>query len=167
MKKILFVVAVIFSVVCMSDAYAQSLNIAADLVIVDKSERRMRLMQEGRILREYRVALGKNPLGHKQQRGDSRTPEGAYEIAWRNPNSNFYKALNISYPDAEDIALARQRGVSPGDLIMIHGITNGKTPEDVGHPEKDWTDGCIAVEDNEMDEIWQLVDDGTKIVILP
>lgn len=141
----------------------------ADQVVVEKAARRMKLMSRGEVFREYRVALGDNPIGHKQREGDERTPEGDYLLDWRNPHSNYYKAIHISYPNAEDRFLARSNGHSPGGMIMIHGLPN-HIVSDVVRQEylgRDWTDGCIALTNQEMDEVWNLVPDGTPIRILP
>jgi len=144
-------------------------QLAADRVEVRKSERKLTLIQNGKAVREYRVALGKNPYGHKEREGDNRTPEGDYVLNWRNPNSNFHKSINISYPDEVDRWLAQARGVSPGGLIMIHGLPNYiRSPAVMREYQgRDWTNGCIAVENHEMDEIWAAVKDGTPIRILP
>jgi murein L,D-transpeptidase YafK len=140
-----------------------------DKVLVRKGERTLQLLQGGTVYREYKVALGDAPVGHKFQEGDERTPEGDYVLNWRNPNSNYHKAIHISYPNARDKAFARAMGVSPGGLIMIHGRPNWLTSEKVAreYDNRDWTDGCIAVKNHEMDEIWRLVRDGTPIRILP
>ncbi len=144
--------------------YAQEL---ADLIVVIKSKRVMFLMKEGKILKAYRVALGKNPIGAKSVQGDGKTPEGRYYIVGRNPNSGFYKSLKISYPSEKDIEKANRLGVNPGGGIMIHGLS--KNIEYLGkyHILDDWTEGCIAVTNEEMDEIWMLVAEGTPIEILP
>jgi murein L,D-transpeptidase YafK len=139
----------------------------ADLVVVHKSRRTLQLMREGRVLKTFRIALGPDPAGPKRQAGDGRTPEGVYVLDWRNPNSNFHRAIHISYPRKDDETHAARWGVSPGGLIMVHGLPNGVTPDRMGHPFVDWTDGCIAVTNQEMDEIWSLVDDGTTIIIYP
>jgi len=131
----------------------------ADQIVVNKSRREMLLLRGNVILRQYRVALGRDPIGHKQQEGDGRTPEGRYVIDRRNPKSRYYLALHISYPNADDVERAQAAGVPPGSDIMIHGLKDGERRED------DWTQGCIAVTDEEMDEIWGLVPDGTPIVI--
>ena len=136
-----------------------------DLIKVDKSERRLELWRDGRKVREYAIALGASPLGHKTQEGDERTPVGDYAIDWRNPNSSYHLSLHISYPNADDVAEARRRGVSPGGDIMVHGLPNGPVAAFVAHPETDWTDGCIAVTDAEIREIWALAPDGTPIRI--
>ncbi len=140
-----------------------------DQVVVEKSARRLRLMADGQVLREYRVALGDNPRGHKEREGDERTPEGDYILDWRNPRSNYYKAIHISYPNERDALFARFMGHSPGGMIMIHGLPNHIVSEAVRreYQGRDWTDGCIAVTNQEMDEIWSLVRDGTPIRILP
>ncbi|MEY6431959.1 L,D-transpeptidase family protein [Thioalkalicoccus limnaeus] len=141
----------------------------ADKVIVEKSARRLRLMNNGDAFREYRVSLGGNPIGHKVREGDQRTPEGDYLLNWRNPNSRFHKSIHISYPNQQDIQFARYLGHNPGGLIMIHGLPNHIVSEQVRREYigRDWTDGCIAVTNEEMDEIWNLVRDGTPIRILP
>jgi len=119
----------------------------------------MLLLRGQSVLRSYRVALGRQPAGHKQREGDGRTPEGRYVIDRRNPRSRYHLALHISYPNAEDIARARAAGVEPGGDIMIHGLKDGE------RREGDWTQGCIAVTNDEMDEIWSLVSEGTEILI--
>jgi len=139
----------------------------ADKVIVLKAERRMVLFRDRRVLRAYRIALGFTPLEHKTRAGDGRTPEGRYVLDWRNPKSRFYRALHVSYPNAEDRRRAHSRGVDPGGGIMIHGLPGKLAEIDRDHAKSDWTDGCVAVTNHEMDEIWELVDDGTPIEIRP
>ena len=119
--------------------------------------------------RTYRVSLGTNPEGHKERQGDNRTPEGRYTIDWRNPRSNFYKALHISYPNFNDRISAQRRGWHPGGAIMIHGEPNGARLAHLRDAVRgeDWTQGCIAVSNLAVDEIWQYVTDGTPIEILP
>lgn len=137
-------------------------------IIVYKSERLMILFdKDGKLLRSYAISLGDNPVGHKQQEGDERTPEGLYYIDARNPDSAFHLSLKISYPNEDDIARARAKGVDPGSMIMIHGLKNGKGWMKAKYQGKDWTDGCIAVTNREIEEIWRLVDDGTPILIKP
>jgi murein L,D-transpeptidase YafK len=138
-----------------------------DEIIVFKSKRIMELRRQGEIVRRYRVALGRNPIGHKLYQGDNRTPEGKYRIDMRNANSQYYKSIRVSYPDSTDSDVALTVGVHPGDWIMIHGIKNAHTPKQLGHPYRDWTNGCIAVTNQEMDEIWNTVDLGTPITIFP
>ncbi|KAA6186866.1 L,D-transpeptidase family protein [Thiohalocapsa marina] len=140
-----------------------------DSVVVRKAERRLELIEDGQVRREYRIALGDQPVGHKMQEGDERTPEGEYVLDWRNPRSSYYKSIHVSYPNARDRAAARAMGVDPGGMIMIHGRPNWLTSARVAreYDDRDWTDGCIAVTNDEMDEIWRLVKDGTPIRILP
>ncbi len=138
-----------------------------DLVRVDKSERRMELLLEGQVVRSYAIALGANPLGHKQQQGDERTPEGRYVLDWQNPNSCCFRSLHISYPNAADKAAASALGVDPGGMIMIHGQVNGYGWWSWLVQRFDWTDGCIAVADEDMREIWDMVPVGTPIEINP
>ncbi len=142
-------------------------RLKADRLVILKSERQLVLMRGDRVVRVYRVALGRYPKGHKVREGDARTPEGSYTINYKLANSNFYKAIQISYPNHRDIARAGALGVSPGGKIMIHGMPNRMSEERVGHPVIDWTQGCIAVTNREMDEIWRMVDTGTPIEIHP
>ncbi|HNE02778.1 MAG TPA: L,D-transpeptidase family protein [Plasticicumulans sp.] len=140
---------------------------SADRILIEKAARRLTLYSGERTLRSYRVSLGFAPVGPKRQEGDGKTPEGHYRIDWRNPDSRFHRSLHVSYPDAGDVARAAARGVSPGGLIMIHGLPNGFGALGDWHRTRDWTDGCIAVTNDEMDEIWALVADGTPIEIRP
>jgi len=132
-----------------------------------KSDRRLQLLFEGRVVRAYRIALGARPEGHKEREGDERTPEGRYTIDARNPASDFFLSLHVSYPNAEDRARARARGVSPGGDIMIHGLPNHWGWIGPLHRLFDWTDGCMAVTNGEMQEIWDSVPVGTPIEIRP
>jgi murein L,D-transpeptidase YafK len=139
----------------------------ADLVEIFKRDRRLELKRSGQLVRSYRVALGFAPQRHKVREGDGRTPEGAYLIDARNPQSAFHLSLRISYPDAKDKAHAETLGVPPGSDIYIHGQPNGWRKFFVGHPRKDWTTGCIAMTDAEMRELWSLVPTGARVVIHP
>ena len=140
----------------------------ADRVVVEKANRSMRLMQNGKVLKSYRVALGQDPQGHKAQQGDSRTPEGVYTVDFRRPQSRFNLALHVSYPSPADRQYAASRGVDPGGEIYIHGQpTGGVNPDRLAQTGPDWTDGCIAVTNDEMREIWALVKDGTTVEIRP
>ena len=127
------------------------------------------LMSGDRVLKVYRVALGRYPQGHKKRQGDAKTPEGTYTVDYRldTGESNFYRALHISYPNHQDRARAEQLGVDPGGQIMIHGLPLNWTARQLDHPRLDWTQGCIAVTNREIDEIWQMVSDGTEIEIHP
>ena len=138
-------------------------DLQADLVEVFKSDRRLELKRSGQVIRSYPVALGFRPIGHKEVEGDGRTPEGSYLIDARNSRSAFHLSLRVSYPDAEDQARAAAEGVSPGGDIYIHGQPNDSTDRKAG----DWTEGCVAVGDAEIREIWSLVPTGARIVIHP
>ena len=138
-----------------------------DRVVVVKSTRTLTLLANGRVIRSYKVALGGAPLGAKQQQGDHKTPEGFYVLDRRNPKSRFYKSIHISYPNEQERQNAARLGVDPGGDIMVHGLPNGFGWLGVTHRAMDWTDGCIAVTDKEIDEIWDLVRDGTPIEIRP
>ncbi|MCR4264905.1 murein L,D-transpeptidase family protein [Nitratireductor sp. ZSWI3] len=138
----------------------------ADHIVVSKADKAMYLFRDDRILRRYRISMGSNwKDGHKQREGDERTPEGAYVIDWRNPNSMAHLSLHISYPNAADQEAARRQGYHPGGNIMIHGLPNGWGALGAIHHLLDWTDGCIAVSNAEMREIWSLVPNGTPIEI--
>lgn len=139
----------------------------ANRVVVLKGERRLILLRDATVLRSYRVALGRNPQGTKVEEGDGRTPEGRYVLDWRNPHSRFHRSIHISYPGPEDWARASRRGLSPGGDIMIHGLPDRLDALAAEHTRWDWTEGCIAVSNAEMDEIWDLVADGTAIDIRP
>jgi murein L,D-transpeptidase YafK len=146
---------------------AADANPKADFVLVVKSEKRLYLMQNGDVIASFRVAFGQNPKGHKEQEGDERTPEGRYVLDAKNPHSAFYKSIHISYPDAEDRKRARKKGVSPGGDIMIHGQKNGYERWETFTQLVNWTDGCIALKNKEMDFVWNAVKVGTPIEIRP
>lgn len=139
----------------------------ADRVLVIKRERRLYLMRGDTVLKTYNVALGRYPKGHKLREGDARTPEGRYTLDFKLVESDFHRAIRISYPNVKDVQRAAARGVPPGGQIMIHGMPNGRVPRQVGHPSFDWTQGCIAVTNREIEEIWAAVEEGTPIEILP
>jgi murein L,D-transpeptidase YafK len=139
--------------------------VSADRIVVEKGARRLTIYREGAPLKVYRVALGRDPLGPKQVEGDGRTPEGLYTIDWRKLDSSYHRALHVSYPNQQDVARARQRGESPGGSIMIHGLPNGLGWIGTAHRATDWTDGCIAVTDDEIEELWAAIPDGTPIEI--
>ncbi|MCI0505734.1 MAG: L,D-transpeptidase family protein [Gammaproteobacteria bacterium] len=139
----------------------------ADTIVVYKSQRKLVIRRGGETLKEYSVALGGVPIGPKTQEGDEKTPEGSYKIDYRKPDSAFHLALHISYPDEQEKSEAAARGVSPGGLIMVHGIRNGFGFLGRLHRILDWTNGCIAVTNQEIDEIARVVSDETPIDILP
>ena len=146
---------------------ALSPDAKADLVVVQKSARRLELYRRGVLLKSYAVSLGRHPTGPMQQQGDGRTPEGEYRLDYRKADSSFHRALHISYPGPADIAVARALRVDPGGLVMVHGMKNGLGWIGRVHRAVDWTDGCVAVTNREMDELWRAVPDGTKIVLKP
>lgn len=139
----------------------------ADKVLVIKSESTLYLKKGGNTIKEYHVVFGADPKGHKQQEGDEKTPEGNYILDYKKPDSAFYKAIHISYPDAQDKHRAKSAGVDPGGLIMIHGQKNGFGWFSWITQRFNWTNGCIAVSNSDMDDIWSLVDSGTPIEIRP
>jgi len=138
-----------------------------DRVVVRKAERRLVLMHGGNIVRSYKVALGLNPQGQKERAGDFRTPEGSYHLDRRNPRSDFFLSIKVSYPNDQDIRRARARHWDTGGSIMIHGLPNTLKHEQEYYESHDWTDGCVAVSNADMVEIWMLVPDDVPIDILP
>ncbi|MCW5773727.1 MAG: L,D-transpeptidase family protein [Rhodospirillaceae bacterium] len=142
-------------------------SLHADRILVEKSKRLMHLMQNGKSIKTYYVALGQEPAGAKRRRGDQRTPEGVYTIDFRRPESRFNKALHISYPNARDRQQAALHGLDPGGEIYIHGEPHGGVNPVRLAEGPDWTDGCIAVSNTQIAEIWRLVRDGTTIEIRP
>ena len=161
-------VARLFSLILLfclfSNTYATEV---VDKVLVVKSENKLYLLSNGKKIKQYHVVFGANPVGHKQQQGDERTPEGKYILDYKKPDSSFYKAIHISYPNRQDKKIAKKKGVSPGGAIMIHGQKNGYEKWSWLAQRFNWTNGCIAVTNPEMDEIWHLVKVGTVIEILP
>lgn len=139
----------------------------ADHVVVYKGERRMVLMRGDSILRTYKVALGLNPVGHKERAGDFRTPEGRYYLTRRNPRSDFFLSILVSYPNDVDMKKAKRNGWDSGGSIMIHGLPNQLKHTPKYYESRDWTDGCIAVSNSDMLEIWLLTGSNTPIEILP
>lgn len=139
----------------------------ADKVLILKGARRLVLLREDLPIREYPIALGREPVGPKAQEGDGRTPEGQYVIDYRKPDSAFHRALHISYPTPEQQAAAAAVGIDPGGQIMIHGIRNGQGLMGRWHRMRDWTQGCIALTDAEIEQVWEAVPDGTPVEIRP
>jgi murein L,D-transpeptidase YafK len=140
---------------------------SVDRIVVRKAERRLDLMRRDQVIRSYKVALGLQPLGHKERSGDFRTPEGKYQLARRNPRSDYFLSIQISYPNDNDARNARSNGWEPGGSIMIHGLPNVLKRDPTYYQTRDWTDGCIAVSNSDMVEIWMLTHDNTPIEILP
>jgi murein L,D-transpeptidase YafK len=143
------------------------LGTTVDRIVVEKSAKKLSIFRDGHQIKSYRIALGRNPVGAKQQEGDMKTPEGVYKIDTRNAQSSFHLALHISYPSDEDNKRAAARGVSAGSDIMIHGIQNGRGWIGAFHRWKDWTAGCIALTDEEIEELWRVTPDETPIEIRP
>jgi murein L,D-transpeptidase YafK len=164
----LFIAFLVFGSDCIvSPGKIAASLIKADKVVLIKSRRILMLMRLGEIFRTYRVALGQKPKGQKMKAGDKKTPEGTYILDSRNPDSKFHLAIHISYPNKSDAQNARKLGVSPGGGVMIHGLPDDLRRIGKLHRLSDWTNGCIAVTNPEIEEIWRLVPDGTPIEIKP
>lgn len=147
-------------------AHSEALR-TADKVVVYKGERRMVLLRNGASIAVYRIALGLDPIGHKEREGDFRTPEGRYLLTRRNTTSDYFLSIQVDYPSKEDIARARRKGVPPGGAIMIHGLPNVPRHPPEYYKKRDWTDGCIAISNSDMVEFWMLTQTNTPIDILP
>lgn len=139
----------------------------ADKVVVRKGERKLYLMNNDAVIRTFKVALGLRPEGHKQFEGDFRTPEGAYRLTRRNPNSEYFLSIQVDYPNDQDVRRARSQGLRPGGAIMIHGQPNLPKKTRDYYTNVDWTEGCIAVSNSDMVEIWLMTPPDTPIEILP
>jgi murein L,D-transpeptidase YafK len=151
----------------MMAAASHAAPVRADRVLIQKSARQLSLLRNGKVLRAYRVSLGPNPTGAKDRAGDGRTPEGIYRIDSRNAYSKYHLSLHVSYPNSADRLRASRLHVSPGGEIMIHGTPNRWRGLAFAFANTDWTAGCIAVSDAEIEEIWKLVPDGTVVEIRP
>jgi murein L,D-transpeptidase YafK len=139
----------------------------ADKILVVKSERKLHLLKAGRVLRSFGISLGLVPLGPKQREGDFRTPEGVYRLGTRNSDSDYFLSIQVSYPNGDDQARARAQGVDPGGQIMIHGLPNQPKYDAHRYHGWDWTDGCIAVSNSDMVDIWLMTQESTPIEIRP
>lgn len=139
----------------------------ADKIVVEKENRKLHLMRNGDIFRTFEVALGVAPIGDKEREGDQRTPEGRYLLDDRNPDSDFFLSIHISYPSLAERAAARQKGLDPGGAIMIHGQPNEPTYSAAYYRQEDWTNGCIAVSNSDMIDIWLMTPNDIPIEILP
>lgn len=140
----------------------------ADAVLVKKSEKALYLLKDGKTLKRYHVVFGPRPKGPKLMEGDERTPEGDYTLDYKNTKSRFYKSIRVSYPNEFDIARAEKHNVDPGNNIMIHGTKNSWSAKTAAKAKNhNWTDGCIALSNSDMDEVWEAIDVGTPISILP
>jgi len=155
-----------YAPITLADEYEIS-GVEADYILVEKSEKRLTLFSDNNKIKSYKVALGKKPVGHKSMEGDRKTPEGIYYIDNRKSDSKFHRALHISYPNEIDTFFAEKLGVSPGGNIMIHGTGEDYAWMGKYHVVHNWTDGCIAVTNQEIEEIWKIVPDGAKIKIIP
>jgi murein L,D-transpeptidase YafK len=139
----------------------------ADRVVIEKDARRLHLMQNGKAFRTFKIALGIRPQGDKKQEGDFRTPEGKYMLDRRNPNSEYFLSIHVSYPNSTDRREAAELGVDPGGAIMIHGQPNVPTRSEAYYRTQDWTNGCIAVSNSDMIDIWLMTGENTPIEIRP
>jgi murein L,D-transpeptidase YafK len=139
----------------------------ADQVLIEKAARKLHLLQDGEIFRTFTIALGIVPVGDKKEEGDFKTPEGRYLLDRRNPNSDFFLSIRISYPDTADRREAAAAGVNPGGAIMIHGQPNAPTRSEAYYRTQDWTNGCVAVSNSDMIDIWLMTDENTPIEIRP
>jgi murein L,D-transpeptidase YafK len=148
-------------------AQAETTELKPDRIVVIKSERKLMLMNGDAVLRSMNISLGLMPRGPKQREGDFRTPEGRYFIEAKNAESDFFLSLKVSYPNATDLAAARSLGVDPGGQIMIHGLPNDPNYEDAAYAGLDWTDGCIAVTNSDMVDLWRLTSLAMPIEIRP
>ncbi len=162
-----FAIAICVILIASSMVHANDRLTPVNLIVVQKAKRILTLYKGNKLIKSYRIALGGTPEGHKEQEGDSRTPEGRYIIDAKNPNSSFHLSLHISYPRKEDIVSAKRRGVSPGGAIMIHGTPGTLATLNAAGFYPDWTAGCIAVTNADIEEIFARVKNGTPIVIKP
>ncbi|WP_394133200.1 murein L,D-transpeptidase family protein [Shewanella maritima] len=142
-------------------------NTKVDLVIVNKSASEMKVLKQGKVIKTYRIAMGDAPQGHKLTEGDQRTPQGRYILDYKKSDSAFYRSIHISYPNDEDKLRAKALGISPGGFIMIHGENPNSKLSPIEQQKYNWTNGCIAVTNKEMDELWQMIEPGTPIEIWP
>ena len=140
---------------------------AVDHIVVHKSQHKMYLMHGDRIIKTYKIALGLNPVGTKERAGDFRTPEGSYRLVRRNPRSDFFLSMQVSYPNDADLRHAKRNHWDTGGAIMIHGLPNQLKHDPSYYESRDWTDGCIALSNSDMLEIWLLTPDNAPIDILP
>lgn len=139
----------------------------ADMVVVEKAARKLHLMKDGKVFRTFDVALGLFPVGDKLQEGDQKTPEGSYALDARNPDSDFFLSIHVSYPSTTDRRTARAKGLNPGGQIMIHGQPNSPTYSEAYYEKEDWTNGCIAVTNSDMIDIWLMTPNDVRIEIRP
>ena len=138
-----------------------------DIIIIKKSERTLYAVKDDKVLKKYKIALGRNPIGHKKKEGDKKTPEGYYFVDGKNTKSNFYLSLHMSYPNYHDKKVALKNNLDPGEHIAIHGLPPINLLSQYLYNGIDWTDGCIALNNDDMKELWNLTEEGTQILIKP
>ncbi len=166
MKSVVAYLVALFCCFGLSAAYASPPK--ADLVVVKKSQYSLELLKDGKPFKRYWIALGRNPKGAKLRKGDMKTPEGRYLLDYKKDSSGYYKAIHISYPNLNDLRRAKEYGVEdPGSMVMIHGQPNRLSDDEPAVQNSNWTNGCIALLNHEMEELWQMVDPGTPIEIHP
>jgi len=160
------IISIALLLLCLPSLQASEFPVA-DKVLIEKAERKLHLIKDGEAFRSFDIALGIRPVGDKQHEGDFKTPEGRYLLDLRNPNSDFFLSIHISYPNRMDAQAARSNGVAPGGAIMIHGQPNTPTRSEAYYRTQDWTNGCIAVSNSDMIDIWLMTANNTPIEILP
>lgn len=160
-------VALLIALSCLYTTAQAGTFPVADKVVIEKGDRKLHLLKDGEKFRTFNIALGIRPIGDKEVEGDFRTPEGRYLLDRRNPDSDYFLSIHISYPNAEDIRQARLRGEPPGGAIMIHGQPNNPNQTEAYYRSQDWTNGCIAVSNSDMIDIWLMTSPNTPIEILP
>lgn len=153
--------------VLMSAFLGANTALASQLVVVSKEERTLMLFERGQLVKSYKISLGKNPKGHKERQGDNRTPEGKYFLTWTNNKSKYYKSLHVTYPNDSDRSRAWSKGVSPGGDIKIHGLPNKPIYDEDIYMGLNWTNGCIAMSNQDMDDLLAQVQYKTPIYIIP
>jgi murein L,D-transpeptidase YafK len=167
MNRITLVTVAMLSLIACGSSASETAGLKAERVVVDKSESRLYLIRDEEPFASFRVSFGGDPNGHKVREGDQKTPEGWYVLDYKVQDSQFHRSIHVSYPNPRDIENARELGVEPGGQIMIHGQPNGWRWLGPFSQFVDWTDGCIALTDNNMDKVWAAVDPGTPIHIKP
>ena len=144
--------------------YAQN---SIDMIIIKKSQRVLYVVKDDKVIKKYDIAIGKNPIGHKLKEGDKKTPEGYYFIDGKNAKSKFFLSLHTSYPNFHDKRVAEKNNLNPGSHIAIHGLPSISVLSQYLYNSSDWTDGCIALNNKDMEELWNMSEEGTQILIKP
>lgn len=167
MKKILLIISVLLTLSVLYSFILKTEEVPKKITLIKihKGKRTLEIYEKEVLVKVYKIALGIQPIGHKQFEGDNRTPEGVYFIDGKNPYSSYHKNLGISYPNKKDRAFAKKKGKSAGGLIKIHGLPNGKGKIGKFHLLSDWTAGCIALTDQEIDEIYAATKIGVKVIL--